>query len=145
MLSDRCLYYFQHTAENVPKGIIPLENVKVRLMEDSDGKRFLFEVYSDTNPTVKGCKTDSKGTVVQGNHKTYRYRILNLQILWRTLTSLASSSLKSLMLNFLSVPGCLPVARKTALPGFSRYKKASRKTNFMTLLARRKPRYAGRA
>ncbi len=29
VLSDRCLYYFQHTAENVPKGIIPLENVKV--------------------------------------------------------------------------------------------------------------------
>jgi len=72
LLSDRCLYYFQHTAENVPKGIIPLENVKVRLMEDRDGKRFLFEVYSETNNTVKGCKTDSKGTVVQGNHKSYR-------------------------------------------------------------------------
>jgi len=72
LLSDRCLYYFQHTAENVPKGIIPLENVKVRLMEDKDGKRFLFEVYSETNATVKGCKTDSKGTVVQGNHKSYR-------------------------------------------------------------------------
>jgi len=72
LLSDRCLYYFQHTAENVPKGIIPLENVKVRLMEDKDGKRFLFEVYSETNATVKGCKTDSKGTVVQGKHKSYR-------------------------------------------------------------------------
>lgn len=72
LLSDRCLYYFQHTAENVPKGIIPLENVKVRLMEDKDGKRFLFEVYSETNTTVKGCKTDSKGTVVQGKHKSYR-------------------------------------------------------------------------
>jgi len=72
LLSDRCLYYFQHTAENVPKGIIPLENVKVRLMEDKDGKRFLFEVYSENQNTVKGCKTDSKGTVVQGNHKSYR-------------------------------------------------------------------------
>ena len=29
LLNDRCLYYFQHTAENVPQGIIPLENVKV--------------------------------------------------------------------------------------------------------------------
>jgi len=72
LLSDRCLYYFQHTAENVPKGIIPLENVKVRCMEDKDGKRFLFEVYSETNATVKGCKTDSHGTVVQGKHKSYR-------------------------------------------------------------------------
>ena len=45
---------------------------QVRLMEDKDGKRFLFEVYSETNTTVKGCKTDSKGTVVQGKHKSYR-------------------------------------------------------------------------
>ena len=29
VLNNRCLYYFQHTAENSPKGIIPLENVKV--------------------------------------------------------------------------------------------------------------------
>ncbi len=28
-MSDRCLYYFEHTTENIPKGIIPLENVKV--------------------------------------------------------------------------------------------------------------------
>ena len=31
VLSDRCLYYFQHTAEKLPKGVVPLENVKVRL------------------------------------------------------------------------------------------------------------------
>ena len=31
VLNNRCLYYFQHTAENSPKGIIPLENVKVCL------------------------------------------------------------------------------------------------------------------
>ena len=42
-------------------------------MDDNAGKRFQFEVYSQSNSTVKGCKTDSKGTVVQGNHKTYRY------------------------------------------------------------------------
>ena len=29
VLNDRCLYYFQYSAENVPKGIVPLENVKV--------------------------------------------------------------------------------------------------------------------
>ena len=32
VLNNRCLYYFQHTSENSPKGIIPLENVKVRLL-----------------------------------------------------------------------------------------------------------------
>ena len=28
----------QHTAENVPKGIIPLENVRVRAVDERDGK-----------------------------------------------------------------------------------------------------------
>ena len=76
VLNDRCLYYFQHTAENVPKGIIPLENVRVRAVEDGskDSKtEWAFEIYSETNDIIKGCKTDSSGTVVQGNHKYYRY------------------------------------------------------------------------
>ena len=47
---------------------------KVRLMEDMDGKRFLFEVYSDTNTHIKGCKKNYTGEVVQGRHKTYRYK-----------------------------------------------------------------------
>lgn len=72
VLNDRCLYYFQHTAENVPKGIIPLENVRVRPLEDKDGKNFAFEIYSEMADIVKGCKTDSSGTVVQGNHHHYR-------------------------------------------------------------------------
>jgi len=72
VLSDRCLYYFQHTAENVPKGIIPLENVRVRSLDEKDGKQYAFEIYSETADIVKGCKTDSSGTVVQGNHHYYR-------------------------------------------------------------------------
>ena len=36
------------------------------MLEDSDGKRFMFEVYSE----------NSKGTVVQGKHKTYRFVLL---------------------------------------------------------------------
>jgi len=72
VLNDRCLYYFQHTAENVPKGIIPLENVRVRQCEDKYGKEFCFEIYSESAEIIKGCKTDSGGTVVQGNHKQYR-------------------------------------------------------------------------
>ena len=43
-------------------------------MEDMDGKRFLFEVYSDTNTHIKGCKKNYTGEVVQGRHKTYRYK-----------------------------------------------------------------------
>merc|ERR1712198_756561 len=72
VLSDRCLYYFQHTAEKLPKGMIPLENIKVQSIPDIDGKRFCFEVRNDANTVVKGCKTDSHGTVVQGKHKSYK-------------------------------------------------------------------------
>merc|ERR1719391_163950 len=72
VLNDRCLYYFQHTAENVPKGIIPLENVRVRAVDERDGKQWVFEIYSDMAEIIKGCKTDNNGTVVQGNHKYYR-------------------------------------------------------------------------
>ena len=46
------------------------------MLEDSDGKRFMFEVYSENDGPVNGCKTDSKGTVVQGKHKTYRFVLL---------------------------------------------------------------------
>merc|ERR1712212_278482 len=72
VLSDRCLYYFQHTAEKLPKGMIPLENVKVQSIPDIDGKRFCFEIRNEANTVVKGCKTDSHGTVVQGKHKSYK-------------------------------------------------------------------------
>jgi len=73
VLNDRCLYYFQHTAENSPKGIIPLEGVKVRPLPNKNGKDWVFEIFSDSgSEVVKGCKTDSHGAVVQGNHKQYR-------------------------------------------------------------------------
>ena len=72
VLNDRCLYYFQHTAETAPKGIIPLENIAVRALEDRDGKHWVFEIYNESGEVVKGCKTDSSGTVVQGNHHYYR-------------------------------------------------------------------------
>ena len=57
----------------MPKGIIPLENIRVRPVEDRDGKQFVFEIYSEMAEIIKGCKTDSNGTVVQGNHKYYRF------------------------------------------------------------------------
>lgn len=75
VIKDRCLYYFHHSSENDPKGIIPLENIQVRPVEDQGGKQFIFEIYP-ANPEfadfIKGCKTDSNGAVVQGNHKYYR-------------------------------------------------------------------------
>ena len=45
----------------------------MRAVEDRDGKQFVFEIYSEMAEIIKGCKTDSNGTVVQGNHKYYRF------------------------------------------------------------------------
>ena len=45
---------------------------QVRIVDEKESRSFSFEVYSDSNQLVKGCKTDSRGTVVQGRHKTYR-------------------------------------------------------------------------
>ena len=44
----------------------------MRAVDDRDGKQFVFEIYSEMAEIIKGCKTDSNGTVVQGNHKYYR-------------------------------------------------------------------------
>ena len=32
----------QHTAENVPKGIIPLENVRIRAVDERNGENISF-------------------------------------------------------------------------------------------------------
>ena len=45
----------------------------MRAVDDRDGKQFVFEIYSEMAEIIKGCKTDSNGTVVQGNHKYYRF------------------------------------------------------------------------
>ena len=41
-------------------------------MEDTDGNKYLFEIYSTTGEFVKGAKQDSKGAVIASNHKSYR-------------------------------------------------------------------------
>ncbi|KAH7724491.1 cytohesin-3 [Aphelenchoides avenae] len=71
VLSDKCLYYFEFTTDSEPKGIIPLENVRVRSVEDKT-RQFVFEIYSDSAEVIKACKTDSDGRLVEGNHTTYR-------------------------------------------------------------------------
>ena len=47
--------------------------MRVRSVDDKDGKQWVLEIYSEMSDIIKGCKTDSSGTVVQGNHKYYRY------------------------------------------------------------------------
>ena len=44
----------QHTAENVPKGIIPLENVRVRAVDERDGEdaEFVSMTLEDNFPST---------------------------------------------------------------------------------------------
>ncbi|XP_019641930.1 PREDICTED: cytohesin-1-like [Branchiostoma belcheri] len=74
ILTDNCLYYFEYTTDKEPRGIIPLENLQVRLVEDSK-KPNCFELYpseANSKAVIKACKTDSEGKVVEGRHLTYR-------------------------------------------------------------------------
>ncbi|KAG9263884.1 cytohesin-4 isoform X1 [Astyanax mexicanus] len=73
ILTDSCLYYFQYTTDKEPKGIIPLENLSVKEVDDPH-KQFCLELF---NPQCKGqkikaCKTDPDGRVVVGQHQSYR-------------------------------------------------------------------------
>ncbi|MFH4975376.1 hypothetical protein AB6A40_002085 [Gnathostoma spinigerum] len=71
ILADKCLYYFEHTTSKEPRGIIPLENVKVRCIEEK-GRPHCFEIYSECTEVVKACKTEPDGRVVPGRHTSYK-------------------------------------------------------------------------
>ncbi|KAF0033228.1 hypothetical protein F2P81_015518 [Scophthalmus maximus] len=71
ILTDSCLYYFKYTTDKDPIGIIPLENLCVRKLQDSS-KQFCLELYNPKGQTIKACKTEHKGRVVQGKHQSYK-------------------------------------------------------------------------
>lgn len=65
-MNDNCLYYFEYTTDKEPRGIIPLENIQVREVQDRH-KPHCFELYAAGSEFIKACKTDSEGKVVEGN------------------------------------------------------------------------------
>ena len=68
-MNDNCLYYFEFTTDKEPRGIIPLENIRVREVSDRS-KQHCFELFSANNEVIKACKTDSEGKVVEGKEFT---------------------------------------------------------------------------
>ncbi|XP_023569144.1 cytohesin-3, partial [Octodon degus] len=68
ILTDNCLYYFEYTTDKEPRGIIPLENLSIREVEDPR-KPNCFELYIPDNKdqVIKACKTEADGRVVEGN------------------------------------------------------------------------------
>ena len=83
ILNDNCLYYFEFTTDKEPRGIIPLENIRVRDAADR-GKQHCFELFSAGNDVIKACKTDSEGKVVEGTQQFFfshmKYFDLNFYI-----------------------------------------------------------------
>ncbi|XP_071031804.1 cytohesin-3-like isoform X3 [Oncorhynchus clarkii lewisi] len=71
ILTDSCLYYFEYTTDKDPIGIIPLENLCVREIEDST-KQYCLEIYNPRGQKIKACKTENGGRVVEGKHQSYR-------------------------------------------------------------------------
>ncbi|KAK3728521.1 hypothetical protein QZH41_011608 [Actinostola sp. cb2023] len=69
ILKDNCLYYFKNVGDREPRGIIPLENLQVREVNDAK-RKYCFEIYSADNSSglIKACKTDSEGKVVEGTY-----------------------------------------------------------------------------
>lgn len=85
-----------------PIGIIPLENLCVRKVQDSSKlveslilkssyptlddttikrtflpqmfEQFSLEIYNPRGQKIKACKTENKGKVVQGKHQSYKLR-----------------------------------------------------------------------
>ncbi|XP_041634189.1 cytohesin-2-like [Cheilinus undulatus] len=71
ILTDSCLYYFEYTTDKDPIGIIPLENLSVRKLQDA-GKPYCLELYNPKGLKIKACKTENRGRVVQGKHQSYK-------------------------------------------------------------------------
>ncbi|CAG00220.1 unnamed protein product, partial [Tetraodon nigroviridis] len=72
ILTDNCLYYFEYTTDKEPRGIIPLENLSVKEVEDKKPNCFELFIPDNKDQVIKACKTEADGRVVEGNHTFYR-------------------------------------------------------------------------
>ena len=75
ILSKSVLYYFEGEKESSPKGLVPLENVVVRKLDEKKSERpFAFALSSseEEGAVLKTAKGDGKGgSLTQGNHTSF--------------------------------------------------------------------------
>ncbi|KAM8843832.1 cytohesin-1a isoform 2-T11 [Spinachia spinachia] len=72
ILTDNCLYYFEYTTDKEPRGIIPLENLSIKEVDDKKPNCFELFIPDNKDQVIKACKTEADGRVVEGKHNFYR-------------------------------------------------------------------------
>jgi len=75
ILNHNCLYYFLFTTDKDPRGIIPLENIRVRRAVEL-GKEFCFTLFKESSDPkipdyIKSCKA-SDGKLTAGENLLIR-------------------------------------------------------------------------
>ena len=70
ILTDNCLYYFEYMMDKESRGVIPLKNLSIRKVGDSQ-KRNYFELYICNNKEqlIKACKTQADGWIKPAKHR----------------------------------------------------------------------------
>ncbi|CAD5222430.1 unnamed protein product [Bursaphelenchus xylophilus] len=70
-LMEHCLYYFEDHDTSAPRGIISLESIRFRKVEDR-AHPYCLELFSVTSDSVTVCKLESIGTVPKTSHGTIK-------------------------------------------------------------------------
>ncbi|CAD5217631.1 unnamed protein product [Bursaphelenchus okinawaensis] len=70
-LMENCLYYFEDQQMGNPRGIISLESIRFRMVEDRT-RPFCLELFSISADAVTVCKMESVGTVPKTSHGTIK-------------------------------------------------------------------------
>ncbi|KAF3846302.1 hypothetical protein F7725_003380 [Dissostichus mawsoni] len=63
---------FLFVQDKEPRGIIPLENLSIKEVEDKKPNCFELFIPDNKDQVIKACKTEADGRVVEGNHTFYR-------------------------------------------------------------------------
>ena len=73
VLNDGCLYYFNQPRDNVPRGIIPLDNIAVEFSSSSSNNKLskTFTLTSSSGGVIKSSKLAS-GVMKRGTRSTFR-------------------------------------------------------------------------
>ncbi|CAH8603524.1 unnamed protein product [Heterobilharzia americana] len=71
LTEDNLMYYLTPERSRQTKGLIQLEGINIRLINDKT-KEYCFELYSPRNQLIKACKVERELVAAPGHHTVYR-------------------------------------------------------------------------